>query len=78
LLQINTAVVGTTPEVDDFNHYTPLNKPASILNFFQSFNDDGLSSPCVAPLRVFFTIQSPHLEATFIKRPSTSADTLFS
>ncbi len=45
-LQVSTAVVGITPEVDEFNHYTPFNKPASIAKFLRTFTDTSQSSPC--------------------------------
>ena len=43
--QINTAIVGITPEVQEFNNYTPFNKPSSILNLLRALPADDSSSP---------------------------------
>ncbi len=46
--QINTAIVGTTPEVQEFNGYTPFNKPASIVKLLHALPADERSSPYAA------------------------------
>lgn len=57
--QVNTAVVGITPEVDEFDQYTPFNKPASIRDVLRALPDDDRSSPCAEPPALVAQSQAP-------------------